>query len=327
MHLCYTVLTNFLSLHAKRRRINKICASHQQYPLRCFEMSAGFRLVNTKCMMLVDMWKKIQHSNAVTLREVFTTKAFGDHCTHMFVLATRRPHDQSQITIWPGANFFFFFFFLALVFSYDFHAGAETMFSRHFNDPAADSYFTKRKWGELVFSLFFGPTVFGSLLHFCTSVLFLVFVLVLLFVFFACTLQFPMVRPFLKKKYLSNCLYLCLLAALSIVFIYLLHPLFRARQRRLLLRMFWFESVYFWQLACVRFLREGHGGGAGGFEETVAETKPVAGATWPTYRNTHRGNKTIQTPRLSVSGENATSKPWSAPCGVRQGSLATSHSI
>lgn len=40
----------------------------------------GFRLVNTKCMMLVDMWKKIQHSNSVTLREVFTTKAFGDHC-------------------------------------------------------------------------------------------------------------------------------------------------------------------------------------------------------------------------------------------------------
>jgi len=45
-------------------------------------------------------------------------------------------------------------FFLALVFSYDFHAGAETMFSRHFNDPAADSYFTKRKWGELVFPPF-----------------------------------------------------------------------------------------------------------------------------------------------------------------------------
>lgn len=42
----------------------------------------------------------------------------------------------------------------ALVFSYDFHAGAETMFSRHFNDPAADSYFTKRKWGEYVFSPF-----------------------------------------------------------------------------------------------------------------------------------------------------------------------------
>lgn len=45
-----------------------------------FKMYTGFRLVNTKCMMLVDMWKKIQHSNSVTLREVFTTKAFGDHC-------------------------------------------------------------------------------------------------------------------------------------------------------------------------------------------------------------------------------------------------------
>uniref|UniRef100_A0A4W5JPY3 PAN2-PAN3 deadenylation complex subunit PAN3 n=1 Tax=Hucho hucho TaxID=62062 RepID=A0A4W5JPY3_9TELE len=81
----------------------------------CLRRVHGFRLVNTKCMMLVDMWKKIQHSNSVTLREVFTTKAFGDH---------------------------------SLVFSYDFHAGAETMFNRHFNDPAADSYFTKRKWGQ-----------------------------------------------------------------------------------------------------------------------------------------------------------------------------------
>lgn len=48
--------------------------------LYVFKMCPGFRLVNTKCMMLVDMWKKIQHSNSVTLREVFTTKAFGDHC-------------------------------------------------------------------------------------------------------------------------------------------------------------------------------------------------------------------------------------------------------
>uniref|UniRef100_A0A3B3QZP7 PAN2-PAN3 deadenylation complex subunit PAN3 n=1 Tax=Paramormyrops kingsleyae TaxID=1676925 RepID=A0A3B3QZP7_9TELE len=81
----------------------------------CLRRIHGFRLPNTKCMTLVDMWKKIQHSNFVTLREVFTTKAFGDH---------------------------------SLVFAYDFHAGAETMFSRHFNDSVADSYFTKRKWGQ-----------------------------------------------------------------------------------------------------------------------------------------------------------------------------------
>ncbi|XP_075775337.1 PAN2-PAN3 deadenylation complex subunit PAN3 isoform X2 [Pelodiscus sinensis] len=81
----------------------------------CLRRIHGFRLVNTKCMVLVDMWKKIQHSNIVTLREVFTTKAFGEH---------------------------------SLVFAYDFHAGGETMMSRHFNDPSADAYFSKRKWGQ-----------------------------------------------------------------------------------------------------------------------------------------------------------------------------------
>ncbi|XP_075448304.1 PAN2-PAN3 deadenylation complex subunit PAN3 isoform X3 [Ascaphus truei] len=81
----------------------------------CLRRIHGFRLVNTKCMVLVDMWKKVQHSNIVTLREVFTTKAFGEH---------------------------------SLVFAYDFHAGGETMMSRHFNDPSADAYFTKRKWGQ-----------------------------------------------------------------------------------------------------------------------------------------------------------------------------------
>lgn len=39
-------------------------------------------------------------------------------------------------------------FLQALVFAYDFHAGGETMMSRHFNDPNADGYFTKRKWGK-----------------------------------------------------------------------------------------------------------------------------------------------------------------------------------
>jgi len=31
-------------------------------------------------MTLVEMWKKLQHTNVVQLREVFTTKAFGDNC-------------------------------------------------------------------------------------------------------------------------------------------------------------------------------------------------------------------------------------------------------
>merc|ERR1719367_546098 len=60
----------------------------------------GFRLVNTKCMVLVDQWKKLQHANLIALRQVFTTKSFNDH---------------------------------SMVFVYDFYAGAETLFSRHFS--------------------------------------------------------------------------------------------------------------------------------------------------------------------------------------------------
>jgi len=34
-------------------------------------------------MVLVDMWKRLTHTNLVQLREVFTTKAFGDHCMYL----------------------------------------------------------------------------------------------------------------------------------------------------------------------------------------------------------------------------------------------------
>lgn len=40
----------------------------------------GFRLQNAKCMVIVDLWKNLNHSNIVQLQEVFTTKAFGDNC-------------------------------------------------------------------------------------------------------------------------------------------------------------------------------------------------------------------------------------------------------
>ncbi len=63
----------------------------------------GFRLVNTKCMTLVDQWKKLQHANLVALRQVFTTKSFNDH---------------------------------SMVFVYDFYPGAETLMSKHFNSPS-----------------------------------------------------------------------------------------------------------------------------------------------------------------------------------------------
>ena len=47
----------------------------------------------------VDQWKKMSHSNLVTLRQVFTSKSFGDH---------------------------------SMVFVYDFFPGSETLMSRYF---------------------------------------------------------------------------------------------------------------------------------------------------------------------------------------------------
>lgn len=49
-----------------------------------FLFNLGFRIQSTKCMSVVDLWKKFQHSNVVQLREVFTTKAFGDQCKSEF---------------------------------------------------------------------------------------------------------------------------------------------------------------------------------------------------------------------------------------------------
>lgn len=76
----------------------------------------AFRLVNAKSMILVDQWKKINHSNLVSLREVFTTKAFGDN---------------------------------SLVFVYDYHPGAETLLMRHFSGP--DSTLPVSPDGTLLF--------------------------------------------------------------------------------------------------------------------------------------------------------------------------------
>uniref|UniRef100_A0A0A9X0K3 PAN2-PAN3 deadenylation complex subunit PAN3 n=3 Tax=Lygus hesperus TaxID=30085 RepID=A0A0A9X0K3_LYGHE len=76
-------------------------ATHVKTGVRyCLRRVHGYRLPNSKCMVLVDMWKKLSHSNIVQLREVFTTKAFGDQ---------------------------------SIVFVYDYHPDSETLLSRHFS--------------------------------------------------------------------------------------------------------------------------------------------------------------------------------------------------
>ncbi|TRY78299.1 hypothetical protein TCAL_01718 [Tigriopus californicus] len=71
--------------------------------LVCLRRIHGYRLLNTKCMMLVEQWRKLSHPNLVSLRQVFTTKSFGDH---------------------------------SMVFVYDLYPGAETLMEKHFSHPA-----------------------------------------------------------------------------------------------------------------------------------------------------------------------------------------------
>ncbi|KAK6172940.1 hypothetical protein SNE40_016494 [Patella caerulea] len=70
----------------------------------CLRRVHGFRLVNTKCMPLIDMWKKMYHPNIVQLREVFTTKVFSDN---------------------------------SIVFVFDYFPASETLMSRHFSNMPA----------------------------------------------------------------------------------------------------------------------------------------------------------------------------------------------
>lgn len=41
---------------------------------------AGFKLGSTKAVNEAAKWKKVSHPNIVSLRELFTTKSFGDNC-------------------------------------------------------------------------------------------------------------------------------------------------------------------------------------------------------------------------------------------------------
>lgn len=63
----------------------------------------GFRYVNQRCIEVVETWKKINHANICTLRDVFGTKEFnGDH---------------------------------SIVFVYDYYPGLETLQYRLYNNP------------------------------------------------------------------------------------------------------------------------------------------------------------------------------------------------
>lgn len=106
-----------------------------------FSLFSGFRLSNLRILSVIDSWKKVQHSNIVQIREVFTTKLFGDSCKW----PTRTVREPKVCWKW-WFSFKKFdkneqfekkgkivgFFRLALVFVYDYYPGAETLKQRHF---------------------------------------------------------------------------------------------------------------------------------------------------------------------------------------------------
>ncbi|KAF0440403.1 pab-dependent polya-specific ribonuclease subunit pan3 [Gigaspora margarita] len=68
----------------------------------CLRRIEGFRLTNEIAMSTIESWRRIRHANIVSIREAFTTKAFGDH---------------------------------SLVFVYDYHPLSQTLFDKHFSSP------------------------------------------------------------------------------------------------------------------------------------------------------------------------------------------------
>ena len=45
-----------------------------------FFFLTGFRLMSAKAVQELDKWCQLDHVSLVSLRKMFTTKAFGDNC-------------------------------------------------------------------------------------------------------------------------------------------------------------------------------------------------------------------------------------------------------
>ncbi|KAG4079909.1 hypothetical protein HA402_015040 [Bradysia odoriphaga] len=103
--------------HGKLTLSQTYKATHNTTGIKyCLRRIHGFRLQSKKCLTVVDQWKRLQHSNVVQLKEVFTTKCFGD---------------QS-----------------ALVLVYDYHPGSQTLLSKYFTPPNETNGYTDPFQGD-----------------------------------------------------------------------------------------------------------------------------------------------------------------------------------
>lgn len=99
---------------------------------------SGFRLQSKKCLTVVDQWKRLQHSNVVQLKEVFTTKGFGDQC--MYKCSFQCSSSDLFLKIFcPSA---------ALVLVYDYHPGSQTLLSKYFTPTNETNGYTDPFQGD-----------------------------------------------------------------------------------------------------------------------------------------------------------------------------------
>lgn len=87
-------------------KVYKVTCSLDAKPY-VFRRIEGFRLTNEAAMSVVESWRRIRHANIISIREAFTTKAFGDH---------------------------------SLVLVYDYHPCSITLLSKHFSTQLATTF-------------------------------------------------------------------------------------------------------------------------------------------------------------------------------------------
>lgn len=86
----------------------------------------GIQVQSAKCMATADLWKKVEHTNVVHFKEIFTTKSFNDRCKFEYksIASTVLFNEYVSDT--------------ALVLVYDYHPGSVTLLSKYFT-PTPDT--------------------------------------------------------------------------------------------------------------------------------------------------------------------------------------------
>jgi PAB-dependent poly(A)-specific ribonuclease subunit 3 len=90
-------------------------------------------------MQVVDVWKKFSHPNCVALREVFTTKAFGDNSL-ILVYDFHAGEEENTIQFNSRRKLMMAVLFLSLLFSSYPRTGSQNFLSKYFTPTSSNGY-------------------------------------------------------------------------------------------------------------------------------------------------------------------------------------------